>query len=111
MMTYLMEELDLSNKSKALANKALKRASKMLGSIVRNKELYLNLTKLDDDKGNRYIEDNFNEEAFEKIGERLDKFTEEFESAGGNADQFHGMVFGSIFLNRELLKDMFKSCK
>ena len=44
MMTYLMEELDLSNKSKALANKALKRASKMLGSIVRNKELYLNLT-------------------------------------------------------------------
>lgn len=101
----------MSNKSKALANKALRRSNKVLANIIRNKDLYISLAKLDSEKGNQYIEENFNEDAFEKLGEKLDKFTKEFEDSGGNADQLQGLVFGSIFLNRELLKDMLKTCK
>lgn len=101
----------MSNKSKALANKALRRSNKVLANIIRNKDLYISLAKLDSEKGNQYIEENFNEDAFEKLGEKLDKFTKEFEDSGGNADHLQGLVFGSIFLNRELLKDMLKTCK
>ena len=101
----------MSNKSKALANKALRRSNKVLANIIRNKDLYISLAKLDSEKGNQYIEENFNEVAFEKLGEKLDKFTKEFEDSGGNADHLQGLVFGSIFLNRELLKDMLKTCK
>lgn len=101
----------MSNKSKALANKALRRSNKVLANIIRNKDLYISLAKLDSEKGNQYIEENFNEDAFERLGEKLDKFTKEFEDSGGNADHLQGLVFGSIFLNRELLKDMLKTCK
>lgn len=101
----------MSNKSKALANKALRRSNKVLANIIRNKDLYISLAKLESAEGNKYIEENFNEDAFEKLGEKLDKFTKEFEDSGGNADHLQGLVFGSIFLNRELLKDMLKTCK
>ena len=69
----------MSNKSKALANKALRRSNKVLANIIRNKDLYISLAKLDSEKGNQYIEENFNEDAFERLGEKLDKFTKEFE--------------------------------
>ncbi|AHY26766.1 hypothetical protein vB_AbaM_Acibel004_151 [Acinetobacter phage vB_AbaM_Acibel004] len=101
----------MSNKSKALANKALRRSNKVLANIIRNKDLYISLAKLDSEKGNQYIEENFNENAFEKLNEKLEKFTKEFEDSGGNAEHLQGLVFGSIFLNRELLKDMLKTCK
>lgn len=101
----------MSNKSKALANKALRRSNKVLANIIRNKDLYISLAKLDSEKYNQYIEENFNENAFEKLNEKLEKFTKEFEDSGGNAEHLQGLVFGSIFLNRELLKDMLKTCK
>ena len=101
----------MSNKSKALANKALRRSNKVLANIIRNKDLYISLAKLDSEKGNQYIDENFNENAFEKLNEKLEKFTKEFEDSGCNAEHLQGLVFGSIFLNRELLKDMLKTCK
>lgn len=104
-------EVFVNNKSKAIANKALKRANKVLANIIRNKDLYTSLAKLDNGKGSQYIDENFNEDTFEKLNEKLEKFTKEFEDSGGNAEHLQGLVFGSIFLNRELLKDMLKSCK
>lgn len=101
----------MSNKSKALASKAFKRSKKILGTIERNKDLYIQLAKMDSEEGNKYIEDNFNEDAFKSLEVRLDKFKEDFEESGGNAEYLQGLVFGSIFLDRALIKDMLKSCK
>lgn len=100
-----------SNKSKAVAKKSLKRANKVLDRIIRNKHLYIKLAESDDDKGNSYIEKNFNEKDFVRLNDKLEVFKEEFENTGGNADQFEGLVMGSIFLDRDLLKDMIKTCK
>lgn len=100
-------EVLVNKKSKAIANKALKRANKELNGIIRKSEIFNKVRELDEAKTDNYI-GNLCITKYENLIYRIDKAGSDLNF---DTNFLKGAILNTLFLDRDFMKDMIKNCK
>lgn len=101
----------MSNKSKALCRKSLRKTHKMVKKLLRNQELYNKFAGCGNGVHEEYVQENICEKQLTKMWNDLDKFCESFKDAGGRPNSFREYIMTSFAFDLEIMKDINKRVK
>lgn len=111
MMIYVMEGLDLSNKSKALARKAIVKAQKRVENFNRMLPQLSVLAVLDDEVADRFLEENIVCKAQDRFNDKIKEFERNALEVGVNPTPLVEHLVSSLFCDKGLVTIMAEECK
>lgn len=101
----------MSNKSKALCRKSLRKTHKMVKKLLKNQELYNKFAGYGNGVHEKYVQENVCEKQLTKVWDDLNKFCESFQEAGGRPNSFREYILTSFAFDPEIMKDINKLVK
>lgn len=101
----------MSNKSKALCRKEVRKTHKLVKRLLRNQELYNKFANVSDEVHSKYFEENLDEKQLHNMWMDLEKFAESFKEAGGIPDKFQDFILTTFAFKPEIIKDMLNQGK
>lgn len=101
----------MSNKSKALCRKEIRKTHKLVKRLLRNQELYNKFASVKDEVHSTYFEENVDEGQLNNMWMDLEKFAESFKEAGGRPEKFQDFIMTSFAFKPEIIKDMMNQGK